>query len=42
MTSLVGFEALLRNKKVYTYGLPFYAGWGLTIDAMPIERRNRN
>lgn len=41
MTSLVGFEALLRNKKVYTYGQPFYAGWGLTIDAMPIERRCR-
>ena len=41
MTSLVGFEALLRNKKVYTYGQPFYSGWGLTIDAMPIERRNR-
>ena len=41
MTSLVGFEALLRKKKVYTYGQPFYAGWGLTIDAMPIKRRNR-
>jgi capsular polysaccharide export protein len=41
MTSLVGFEALLRNKKVYTYGQPFYAGWGLTIDLMPIERRCR-
>lgn len=33
MTSLVGFEALIRGKKVYTYGLPFYAGWGLTVDA---------
>lgn len=41
MTSLVGFEALLRNKKVYTYGLPFYAGWGLTVDAMSIKRRCR-
>jgi capsular polysaccharide export protein len=41
MTSLVGFEALLRKKKVYTYGQPFYAGWGLTIDTMPNERRNR-
>ena len=41
MTSLVGFEALLRNKKVYTYGQPFYSGWGLTIDTMPNERRNR-
>ena len=39
MTSLVGFEALLRNKKVYTYGQPFYSSWGLTIDAMKVERR---
>ena len=39
MTSLVGFEALIRGKKVTTYGLPFYAGWGLTIDAKVCERR---
>ncbi len=32
LTSLAGFEALLRNKPVTTYGQPFYAGWGLTID----------
>ena len=32
MTSLTGFEALLRGKAVFTYGLPFYAGWGLTVD----------
>ncbi len=32
MTSLIGFEALLRGKKVATYGCPFYAGWGLTTD----------
>jgi len=32
MTSLVGFDALLRDKKVITYGQPFYAGWGLTQD----------
>lgn len=32
LTSLSGFEALLRNKKVVTYGMPFYAGWGLTTD----------
>lgn len=32
MTSLVGFDALLRRKKVVTYGQPFYAGWGLTKD----------
>ena len=32
LTSLVGFDALIRGKKVFTYGAPFYAGWGLTID----------
>lgn len=32
MTSLMGFEALLRGVKVTTTGAPFYAGWGLTTD----------
>ena len=32
MTSQTGFDALLRGKKVVTYGQPFYAGWGLTQD----------
>lgn len=32
MTSLCGFDALLRQKRVFTYGQPFYAGWGLTDD----------
>ena len=32
LTSLSGFEALLRGKAVITYGCPFYAGWGLTMD----------
>ena len=41
MTSLVGFEALLRGLPVYTYGLPFYAGWGLTYDKYSFFRRNR-
>lgn len=41
MTSLTGFEALLRGKTVYCYGLPFYAGWGLTQDYLPIPRRTR-
>lgn len=34
MTSLGGFEALLRGIPVYCYGLPFYAGWGLTHDTL--------
>ncbi|MFT7824809.1 MAG: hypothetical protein ABXS92_08600 [Sulfurimonas sp.] len=41
MTSLTGFEALVYGKKVYTYGLPFYAGWGLTTDKESCERRGR-
>lgn len=41
MTSLVGFEALLRKKKVVTYGKPFYAGWGLTEDRRNIPSRKR-
>lgn len=41
LTSLTGFEALLRAKKVTCYGQPFYAGWGLTHDIVPIERRMR-
>ncbi len=32
MTSLTGFDALLRGKQVHTYGQPFYAGWGLSVD----------
>ena len=45
MTSLTGFDALLRGKKVVTYGQPFYAGWGLTEDraasAAAFRRRQR-
>ncbi len=32
ISSLTGFEALIRNKAVVCYGLPFYAGFGLTHD----------
>lgn len=40
MTSLIGFEALLRGKRVTCVGTPFYAGWGLTDDrSMPNLRR---
>lgn len=41
MTSLSGFEALLRGKKVVCYGMPFYAGWGLTDDKIQCNRRQR-
>ena len=39
MTSLLGFEALLRGVKVTTTGAPFYAGWGLTRDLGDIPAR---
>jgi len=42
ITSLTGFEALLRGKRVTCHGTPFYAGWGLTADcAAPTGRRGR-
>src|SRR5690606_41515203 len=41
MTSLVGFEALLRGRQVAVHGRPFYAGWGLTEDLLPFPRRTR-
>lgn len=39
LTSLAGFEALLRGRPVVTWGKPFYAGWGLTEDRDPPEGR---
>lgn len=38
-TSLAGFEALMRGKPVTTYGVPFYAGWGLSRDLGPVPPR---
>lgn len=46
MTSLAGFDALLRGKQVIVHGQPFYAGWGLTQDvawgADAVARRTRS
>lgn len=41
MTSLAGFEALMRGRDVVTWGVPFYAGWGLTRDTLPTPERRR-
>ncbi|MEM6742803.1 MAG: hypothetical protein AAF676_03570 [Pseudomonadota bacterium] len=39
MTSLMGFEALLRGRAAAVHGRPFYAGWGLTESAgAPFDR----
>ncbi|GEP07647.1 hypothetical protein MOX02_56850 [Methylobacterium oxalidis] len=41
MTSLAGFEALIRGLTVAVHGRPFYAGWGLTEDLAPSADRGR-
>lgn len=41
-TSGMGFEALMAGKKVHCYGMPFYAGWGLTEDKIKLSRRDRS
>ncbi len=38
-TSQFGFEALMCGKEVHVFGMPFYAGWGATIDDISLERR---
>lgn len=40
VSSQLGFEALLLGKSVYCFGMPFYAGWGLTQDSKSCKRRN--
>ncbi|MDD5065171.1 MAG: capsule polysaccharide transporter [Phycisphaerae bacterium] len=40
-TSQMGFEALLLGKECVCFGMPFYAGWGVTDDRVVCERRNR-
>ncbi|HKT78254.1 MAG TPA: beta-3-deoxy-D-manno-oct-2-ulosonic acid transferase, partial [Sphingobium sp.] len=42
LSSLTGFEALIRDRPVTVHGMPFFAGWGLTRDmAAPNPRRGR-
>ncbi len=41
ITSLAGFEALMRGIPVTTVGCPFYSGWGLTDDRQANPRRDR-
>jgi capsular polysaccharide export protein len=41
ITSLAGFEALMRGIRVTTAGCPFYSGWGLTDDRQHNSRRGR-
>lgn len=39
LSSLTGFEALMRDRSVTVHGMPFYAGWGLTRDLAPLNGR---
>ena len=41
MTSLMGFEGLLRGCEVHCLGVPFYAGWGLTTDHAEVPARRQ-
>ena len=40
-TSQMGFEAAFLGKEVITFGMPFYAGWGITKDKLTEKRRKR-
>jgi capsular polysaccharide export protein len=41
VTSQIGLEGLLWGKPVRTFGVPFYAGWGLTLDERVCPRRRQ-
>ena len=41
VTSQMGFEALMLGKIVHCFGMPFYAGWGLTKDTQICNRRTK-
>lgn len=41
VSSQLGFEAILAGHRPRVFGQPFYAGWGLTHDEMPPQRRRR-
>lgn len=41
VSSGLGFEAILAGHKPNVFGQPFYAGWGLTVDDRPMDRRRR-
>jgi capsular polysaccharide export protein len=41
VSSQLGFEAILAGHRPQVFGLPFYAGWGLSDDQTPLPRRRR-
>lgn len=40
-TSTFGFEALMAGKPVCVFGMPWYAGWGVSNDRQKCARRTR-
>lgn len=40
-TSGMGFEALLSGCECVCFGMPYYAGWGITDDRVKCDRRVR-
>jgi len=42
VSSQLGFEAIFAGHKPRVFGAPFYAGWGLTQDEFPVQRRQRS
>lgn len=42
VSSQMGFEAILAGHRPRVFGLPFYAGWGLSTDEQRCPRRRRN
>lgn len=42
VTSGMGFEALMAGKTVHCYGVPFYSGWGITLDKISSSHRTRH
>lgn len=41
VTSLLGFEAILAGHRPVLFGVPFYAGWGLSDDRRPTPARRQ-
>ncbi|MDR0339272.1 MAG: hypothetical protein LBH65_03225 [Desulfovibrio sp.] len=41
-TSQIGLEAMMCDKETHCFGMPVYAGWGLTKDRVALERRKED
>ncbi|MFT3988270.1 capsular polysaccharide biosynthesis protein [Aestuariivirga sp.] len=41
VSSQLGFEGVMAGLEVVCFGMPFYAGWGLTDDRQTSDRRKR-